>query len=81
MKKNLLLLRPFAAWLVVAGLLTLITTVSVTFYFQVLSSLVGFISLLFLVFLAAYEMTAFRSVWIAQVGEWGNIIKVLGVSV
>ncbi|MCE5295804.1 MAG: tetratricopeptide repeat protein, partial [Euryarchaeota archaeon] len=81
MKKNLLLLRPFAVWLVVAGLLTLITTASVTFYFQVLSSLVGFISLLFLVFLAAYEMTAFRSVWIAQVGEWGNIIKVLGVSV
>jgi tetratricopeptide (TPR) repeat protein len=81
MEKKLLVLKPVAAWLIIAGLMTLVTTVAVTFYFQVLSTLVGFISLLFLVFLAAYEMTAFRSVWIAQVGEWGNIIKVLGISV
>jgi predicted amidophosphoribosyltransferase len=43
--------------------------------------MVGFISLLFIVFLAAYEIMIVRSVWIAQTGEWWNIIKTLGVSV
>ncbi|QLH74858.1 MAG: hypothetical protein HPY73_05000 [Methanomassiliicoccales archaeon] len=81
MDKKFLLLRPLAVWMIFAGLLTLITTVAVTFIFGVLSSIVGFISLLFLVFLAAYEMATFRSIWIAQVGEWANIIKALGVSV
>jgi len=79
--KKKLLLKPVAAWLIIAGILTIVTTAAVTFYFQVLASLTGFIALMFLMFLAAYEMTAFRSVWMAQIGEWTGIIRVLGVSV
>lgn len=71
---------PVAIWVIVAGLLTLFTAFMLTFWFRSISPVMGFLLLLFMTFLAVYEMGSFRSIWMAQVGEWGGVLRSLGIS-
>jgi len=81
MEAKKLILRPIALWIIVAGLLSMVSIFLLTFQFQMLSSVVGFLLLLLVVFLAYYEMGTFRPLWDAQEGEWGTALRGIGVNV
>lgn len=81
MEKKFLVLRPLAIWMVVASILSIITVFLLTFYYQQLSSVAGFLLLLVVIFLAVYELGTVRSLWMSQEGEWGSILRAIGVNI
>ena len=81
MEKKTHLLKPIALWVIIGGLLSLSTAFMAAFYFDAVGTVIGFLLLLLMVFFAAYEMGAFRSIWIAQVGEWSSILRVFGAMI
>ncbi|OPY33391.1 MAG: Tetratricopeptide repeat protein [Methanomassiliicoccales archaeon PtaU1.Bin124] len=74
-------LRPIAMWMIVAGLLSIITVFSLTFNLKVLSTVIGYLLLLLVVFLAVYELGVVRSLWIVQEGEYESIIRGIGLNI
>lgn len=81
MEAKKLILRPIALWVIVAGFLSMVTVFLLTFSFQMLSTVIGFLLLLLGVFLAYYEMGTFRPLWDTQEGEWGTALRGIGINV
>jgi hypothetical protein len=75
-----MLLKPLAAWLIIAGILTIITIFYAIFAAHTIGVIAGILLMLVLVLVAAWEMTVARSVWGSQVGERENIIRSMSVS-
>lgn len=80
MQRKNMLLKPMAAWLIIAGILTIITIFYAIFAARTIGVIVGILLMLVLVLIAAWEMTVARSVWESQVGERENIIRSMTVS-
>jgi RNA polymerase subunit RPABC4/transcription elongation factor Spt4 len=80
MQRKNMLLKPLAAWLIVAGILTIITIFYAIFASHTIGVIAGILLMLVLVLVAAWEMTVSRSVWGSQVGERENIIRSMTVS-
>ena len=80
MQRKNMLLKPMAAWLTIAGILTIITIFSAIFASHTIGVIVGILLMLVLVLVAAWEMTVARSVWGSQVGERENIIRSMTAS-
>lgn len=80
MQRKNMLLKPLAAWLIIAGLLTIITIFYAIFAAHTIGVIAGILLMLVLVLVAAWEMTVARSVWGSQVGERENIIRSMSVS-
>jgi hypothetical protein len=80
MQRKNMLLKPLAAWLIVAGILTIITIFYAIFAAHTIGVIAGILLMLVLVLVAAWEMTVSRSVWGSQVGERENIIRSMTVS-
>jgi RNA polymerase subunit RPABC4/transcription elongation factor Spt4 len=73
-------LKPIAIWLVLAGILTLASIITLVFYLGSIGSTLGFLLILSMTFLSAYEISISRSVWSGQVGEWSGVLRALFVS-
>lgn len=80
MQHKNLLLKPMAAWLFVAGILTIVTIFYAIFIVHTIGVIVGIVLMLVLFIVAAWEMTVVRSVWETQVGERENIIRAMTAS-
>jgi len=74
------ILKPIAIWLVLAGILTLISIITLVFYLGSIGSTLGFLLILSMTFLSAYEISISRSVWSGQVGEWAGVLRALFIS-
>jgi predicted negative regulator of RcsB-dependent stress response len=75
-----MLLKPLAAWLIIAGIVTIIAIFYAIFAAHSVGVIVGILLMLVLVLVSAWEMTVARSVWGSQVGERENIIRSMAVS-
>lgn len=80
MKSKNVLLKPMGAWLIIAGIVTVISIFYAIFGARSIGVIVGILFMLVLVLIAAWEMTVARSVWGSQVGERENIIRSMAVS-
>jgi tetratricopeptide (TPR) repeat protein len=80
MQRKNLLLKPLAAWLVVAGIVTIISIFYAVFVAHTIGVIVGILLMLFLILVSGWEMTAARSVWGSQVGERDNIVRSMTVA-
>ncbi len=80
MQRKNMLLKPMAAWLIIAGLLIVISIFYAIFAAHTIGVIDGILLMLVLVLVAAWEMTVARSVWGSQVGERENIIRSMTVS-
>jgi tetratricopeptide (TPR) repeat protein len=80
MQSKNMLLRPLAAWLIVAGILTIVTIFYAIFAVHSIGVIVGILLMLVLVLVAVWEITVVRSVWSTQVGERDNIIRAMTAS-
>jgi tetratricopeptide (TPR) repeat protein len=80
MQRKNMLLKPMAAWLIVAGILTIVTIFYAIFAIHTIGVIVGILTMLLLVLIAVWELTVARSVWGSQVGERENIIRAMAAS-
>jgi hypothetical protein len=80
MQSKNMLLKPMAAWLIIAGLVTIISIFYAVFVVHSVGVIVGILLMLVLVMVAAWEMTVARSVWGSQVGERENIVRSMAVT-
>lgn len=80
MQRKNLLLKPLAAWLIIASMVTIVSIFYAIFVAHTLGVIVGILFLLVLVLVSAWEMTVSRSVWGSQVGERENIIRSMAVA-
>lgn len=74
-------LRPFAIWMIVAGILTITVGFLAVFDYNYLNTTIGFVVWIFMIILGAYEITLFAPIWGQQIGSWNTIIKWLGISI
>jgi tetratricopeptide (TPR) repeat protein len=81
MELKKLVLRPIALWMIVASILSVITVFLLTFDFKMLSTIIGYLLLLLVVFLGVYEIGTVRSLWMSQEGEWSGILKAIGINI
>ena len=63
MQRKNMLLKPMAAWLIIAGLLIVISIFYAIFAAHTIGVIDGILLMLVLVLVAAWEMTVARSVW------------------
>jgi len=75
MQRRNILLKPLAAWLVIAGLITIVSIFYAIFASHTIDAIVGILITLVLIIVASWEMTVARSVWGSQIGERDNIIR------
>ena len=75
MNRKNMLLKPLAAWLVIAGIITIVSIFYAIFSSHTIGVIAGILLLLVFVVIASWEMTVARSVWGSQVGERDNIIR------
>jgi tetratricopeptide (TPR) repeat protein len=80
MQRKNMLLKPMAAWLIVAGILTIVTIFYAIFAIHAIGVVIGILTMLVLVLVAVWELTVVRSVWGSQVGERENIIRAMTAS-
>jgi hypothetical protein len=80
MQSKNMLLKPMAAWLIVSGIVTIITIFYAIFVVHTIGVIVGILLMLVLFLIAAWEMTVARSVWGSQVGERENIMRAMTAS-
>lgn len=80
MQSKKMLLKPMAAWLIAAGIVTIVTIFYAIFAVRTIGVIVGVLLMLVLFLIAAWEMTVARSVWGSQVGERENIIRAMAAS-
>ena len=80
MQRKNMLMKPLAAWLIIAGILMIITIFYAIFAAHTIGVIAGILLMLVLVLVAAWEMTVARSVWGSQVGERENIIRSMTVA-
>ena len=81
MDQKKILLRPIALWLIVAGLLSVVTIILLTFSFKSIGTVLGLLLMLLIAFLAVYEIGAVRSLWVCQEGERGSILRSIGINI
>jgi tetratricopeptide (TPR) repeat protein len=75
MQRKNMLLKPLAAWLVVAGIVTIISIIYAVFVVHTIGVIVGILVMIALILVSGWEITAARSVWGSQVGERDNIVR------
>jgi len=75
MQRRNILLKPLAAWLVIAGIITIVSIFYAIFASHTIDVIVGILLTLVLIIIASWEMTVARSVWGSQIGERDNIIR------
>ena len=80
MQRKNMLMKPLAAWLLIAGVLTIVTIFFAIFISHSIGVIAGILLMLLLVVVAAWEMTVARSIWGSPVGERENIIRAMTVS-
>jgi RNA polymerase subunit RPABC4/transcription elongation factor Spt4 len=79
MQRKNMLLKPLAAWLIVAGIVTIISIIYAVFVAHTVDVIVGILLMIFLFLVSGWEITAARSVWGSQVGERDNIVRSMSV--
>ena len=80
MQRKNMLLKPLGAWLIVAGIVTIVSIFYAIFGSHSIGVIAGILLMLVLVLVAAWEMTVARSVWGSQVGERENIVRSMAVA-
>jgi RNA polymerase subunit RPABC4/transcription elongation factor Spt4 len=80
MQRKNMLLKPLAAWLIVAGIVTIISIIYAVFVAHTIGVIVGILLMIMLILVSGWEMTAARSVWGSQVGERDNIVRSMMVA-
>jgi tetratricopeptide (TPR) repeat protein len=80
MQRKNMLLKPLAAWLVIAGIVTIISIIYAVFVAHTIGVIVGILLMILLILVSGWEMTAARSVWGSQVGERDNIVRSMTVA-
>lgn len=75
MQRKNMLLKPLAAWLVIAAIVTIISIIYAVFVVHTIGVIVGILLMIVLILVSGWEMTAARSVWGSQVGERDNIVR------
>ena len=75
MQRKNMLLKPLAAWLIVAGIVTIVSIFYAVFVAHTIGVVLGILLMLVLALVSAWEMNVARSVWGSQVGERKNIVR------
>jgi tetratricopeptide (TPR) repeat protein len=70
-----MLLKPLAAWLVIAGIITIVSIFYAIFASHTIDVIIGILLTLVLIIVASWEITVARSVWGSQIGERDNIMR------
>ena len=75
MQRRNMLLKPLAAWLVIAGIITIVSIFYAIFASHTIDVIIGILLTLVLIIVASWEITVARSVWGSQIGERDNIMR------